>query len=203
MTKWAADVTPDKAWPDYPRPQLVREKWLNLNGLWEYTIADAKGPSARGQILVPFPIESALSGVAKPLNPAATLTYRRTFTIPKDWTGLHFLLHFGAVDWKAVVRVNGKYIGEHTGGYDPFTFDVTDAAKTGDNEIIVEVNDPTDTAGQPIGKQRLKPESIWYTATSGIWQTPWLELGGSQDRSPRCVAAPSTPPPTRTPALCA
>jgi Glycosyl hydrolases family 2, sugar binding domain/Glycosyl hydrolases family 2, TIM barrel domain/Glycosyl hydrolases family 2 len=175
MTKWAADVSPDKAWPEYPRPQMVRERWMNLNGLWGYTVTAPGKPEGRGQILVPFPFESALSGVAKPLDPAATLTYRRSFTLPRDWSGQNVLLHFGAVDWKAKVSVNGQQVGEHTGGYDPFFFDITKALRDGPNEIMVEVADPTDSAAQPIGKQRLKPESIWYTSTSGIWQTVWLE----------------------------
>jgi hypothetical protein len=176
MTKWAADVAPDKAWPEYPRPQLVRDKWLNLNGLWDYAIAAPDQPKPKsGKILVPYPIESALSGVATPLHPQDTLTYSRSFELPKDWSGQRVLLHFGAVDWMAEVSINNKPVGEHTGGYDPFTFDITDALREGSNAITVEVTDPTDTIAHPIGKQRLKPESIWYTSTSGIWQTVWLE----------------------------
>jgi hypothetical protein len=192
MTKWAADVSPDKVWPEYPRPQMVRGEWLSLNGLWDYNLSGLKSEH-EGKILVPFPIESALSGVAKPLGPIQLLTYKRSFTIPAEWKGRRLLLHFGAADWKAVVRVNGKYIGQHTGGYDPFTFDVTHAATPGTNEIIVEVNDPTDSAGQPIGKQRLTPEGIWYTATSGLWQTVWIEPVPAEGiQSLRASADPNT-----------
>jgi hypothetical protein len=176
MTKWAADVSPDKVWPEYPRPQMVREQWQNLNGLWDYTLAGPKSAETKGRILVPFPIESALSGVGRAVTPDMTLSYARQFTIPEGWTGQRVLLHFGAVDWKATVSVNGRQVGTHTGGYDPFFFDITDALKPGDsNTLTVEVTDPTDQSAHPIGKQRLKPESIWYTATTGIWQTVWLE----------------------------
>jgi hypothetical protein len=177
MTRWAADVSPDKAWPEYPRPQMVREKWMNLNGLWGYTVtgSDAAQPAAKGTILVPFPIESALSGVGRPLEPTQTLEYQRTFHIPDDWKGQRVLLHIGACDWATTVRLNGAAVGEHKGGYDPFTFDLTAALKPGDNQLSVSVTDPTDTGGQPRGKQWLTPHSIWYTRTSGIWQTVWLE----------------------------
>jgi len=177
-TKWAKDVSPDKVLPEYPRPQMVRKDWQNLNGLWQLAFAK-KGEEAPigkdlgDQILVPFPVESALSGIMKHSD---RLWYRRTFSVPKDWAGKRLLLHFGAVDWEATVWVNGKKQGVHRGGYDPFTFDITDALKEkGDQELIVGVFDPTDKGMQPRGKQVLKPEGIYYTPTSGIWQTVWLE----------------------------
>lgn len=176
-TRWSKDVSPEKAWPDYPRPQMVRTEWTNLNGLWQYAIRPAnadKPANWDGEILVPFPVESALSGVKKAVNPAQTLWYRRTFTSTLK-TGERLLLHFGAVDWQCTVWVNGKQVGEHAGGYEPFTFDITDALHAGENEVIVSVNDPTDSGTQPHGKQYLKPRGIWYTAVTGIWQTVWLE----------------------------
>jgi hypothetical protein len=177
-TRWAKDVTPDRVHPEYPRPQMVRKDWLNLNGLWQYAFAKAGdapplGQDLSGRILVPFPVESALSGVMKH---ADRLWYRRTFTLPEGWDGKHVLLHFGAVDWEATVWVNGKKLGSHRGGYDGFSFDITDALKMGgDQEVVVGVWDPTDAGTQPRGKQVRKPEGIWYTPTTGIWQTVWLE----------------------------
>jgi hypothetical protein len=178
-TRWAKDVSPDNALPEYPRPQMVRKAWKNLNGLWDYAISgkDASGyPGPEGKILVPYPLESALSGVMKPLKPDQLLWCRRTFEVPKDWTGERVLLHFGAVDWQATVWVNGKEVAAHRGGYDAFTVDITDALKpSGPQELLVRVFDPTDTGGYPLGKQILHPGGICYTATSGIWQTVWLE----------------------------
>jgi hypothetical protein len=179
MTKWAKDVTPDKVHPEYPRPQMVRKDWQNLNGLWDYAVTakDADAPKKyQGRILVPFPIESALSGVMKRVDEKSHLWYHRTFSIPKGWAGKRVLLHFGAVDWEATVWVNGKKLGEHRGGYDAFSFDITDALKKdGEQELIVGVYDPSDGGTQPRGKQVRKPEGIWYTPTTGIWQTVWLE----------------------------
>jgi hypothetical protein len=179
MTRWAKEVSPSNAHPEYPRPQMVREQWLNLNGLWDYAIADATAsqPSQfNGQILVPFPIESALSGVMKPLSENQRLWYHRTFSLPEGWQGQNILLHFGAVDWETTVWVNGKELGHHRGGYDGFSFDATSALKpSGDQEIVVGVTDPTDAGTQPRGKQVRHPQGIWYTSTSGIWQTVWLE----------------------------
>jgi len=178
-TRWAKDVTPANAWPEYPRPQMVRHDWQNLNGLWDYAITDsgAATPTAfDGKILVPFPVESQLSGVRRAVTPAQRLWYHRTFTVPHAWRSGRVLLHFGAVDWDATVFVNGREVGEHKGGYDPFTFDVTDALTSGARQqVVVSVWDPTDQGGQPRGKQVLHPHSIWYTAVTGIWQTVWLE----------------------------
>ena len=176
MTRWARDVDPGASLPEYPRPQLVRPDWLNLNGLWSYAVTPGEPPVAyQGRILVPFPIESSLSGVGRALHPHETLWYERTFVVPPAWASRHVLLHFGAVDWLAVVSLNGKLLGEHRGGYLPFSFDISSFLIEGANELVVQVQDPTDTSSQPRGKQTLKPGGILYTAVSGIWQTVWLE----------------------------
>ena len=179
MTRWAKDVSPQNALPEYPRPQLKRADWLNLNGLWDYAIADkdASRPAAwDGRILVPYPLESALSGVMKRLGENQRLWYRRTFQVPDAWIGKQVLLHFGAVDWEATVWVNRQEVGRHRGGYDAFKFDMTTALKPGaEQEIVVAVWDPTDAGYQPRGKQIRNPHGIWYTPTSGIWQTVWIE----------------------------
>ena len=181
MTKWAKDVSPDKVHPEYPRPQMVRENWTNLNGLWGYAIrpaAETQQPTKYdGQILVPFPIESALSGVMKRVVPDQKLWYARGLDARKPADGGRVLLHFGAVDWQCEVFVNGQFVGKHTGGYDPFTFDITKALTTGKQlqALVVAVSDPTDANWQPRGKQVNEPKGIWYTPTTGIWQTVWLE----------------------------
>ncbi len=178
LTRWTSQVNPECPLPEYPRPQMAREHWLNLNGLWDYTITDHSATTIDhwdGQILVPFAIESALSGVKKPLLPSQQLWYRRAFSIPRAWSGSRILLHFGAVDFEAEVWVNETLIGSHRGGYLPFTFDITGALKPGENRLTVSVWDPTDAEQQERGKQLLKPYGIWYTAVSGIWQTVWLE----------------------------
>ena len=183
LTRWAKEASPKNAHPEYPRPQMVRNDWCNLNGLWQYAIRPkdsgkpAGGPKGYdGQILVPFPIESALSGVMKAVGQDNRLWYRRTFETPRKWAGRRILLHFGAVDWDATVWVNGKQVGDHRGGYDPFTFDITDALKdAGPQELVVSVWDPTDAGTQPRGKQVAEPRGIWYTAVTGIWRTVWLE----------------------------
>ena len=179
VTRWAAEVNPENCWPEYPRPQLRRPEWLNLNGLWEIAIvpADAAKPADfPQQILVPFPIESRLGRLQKTLTPEDRAWYRRSFRVPEGWEGQRVLLHFGAVDWSAEAWINGKSVGTHQGGYTAFTFDVTDALAWGqDNELIVSVADPTRHRPQPRGKQQLRPEGIWYTPVSGLWQTVWLE----------------------------
>ncbi|SDF02018.1 glycoside hydrolase family 2 protein [Chitinophaga filiformis] len=178
QTRWAKDVNPQNVLPEYPRPQMVRNEWQNLNGLWQYAITpkDAAKPTQfDGQILVPFPLESALSGVKKALQPTQRLWYKRTITKPDITGDKRVLLHFGAVDWQATVYINGKEIGGHTGGYQNFSFDITNALKDGNNELEVSVFDPTDQGINPHGKQVLNPQNIMYTASSGIWQTVWME----------------------------
>ncbi|MEX0613064.1 MAG: sugar-binding domain-containing protein, partial [Pirellulales bacterium] len=178
-TRWTGDVSPDNVWLEYPRPQMARDEWTNLNGLWQYAIVprETERPAEwQGDILVPFAVESVLSGVAKPVMREERLWYRRTFTRPALAEGQRWLLHFGAVDWEATVWVNDRLVGEHRGGYDPFSFDITDQlSEEIEQEIVVAVWDPTDTSYQPRGKQVLKPTGIWYTAVTGIWQTVWLE----------------------------
>ncbi len=177
-TPWTALVKADQPLPEYPRPQMARKDWTNLNGLWDFAILPARDsvPSQyQGRILVPFPVESALSGVKQTLTPDQRLWYHRTFPTPAV-KGKRLLLHFGAVDWRAEVWVNGKSAGKHEGGYDPFTFDITgDLKPQGANELVVAVWDPTDAGPQPRGKQLRNPNGIWYTPVSGIWQTVWLE----------------------------
>jgi hypothetical protein len=181
MTKWAKDVTPDRVHPEYPRPQMVRKDWMNLNGLWQFEIGKESdkipfGKTLSKRILVPFPVESALSGVMQRLEDNDYLWYRRTFKVPESWKGKRTLLHLGAVDWQTTVLVNGEVVGKHVGGYDAFSMDITDALKKdGEQELIVGVSDPTDGGTQPRGKQVRKPQGIYYTPTSGIWQTVWLE----------------------------
>ncbi len=178
MTRWAIEVDPDAPLPEYPRPQMVRPDWRNLNGLWDYAVTskDAARPEAfDGRILVPFAIETALSGVKRPLLPDERLWYRRPFHVPAEWAEQRILLHFEAVDWRCVCYVNGNEVGGHTGGYVPFHFDIADHLVEGENELIVAVWDPTDTHWQQKGKQVLDPGTIYYTATSGVWQTVWLE----------------------------
>jgi hypothetical protein len=177
-TPWTAQVSPANDYPSYPRPELTRAAWESLNGVWQFARAVRGEPPPIGtnlaqRILVPFPMESALSGIRAHSDYSF---YRRTFTIPSAWSGQHVLLHFGAVDWQARVWVNGQLIGTHDGGYDPFTMDITSAlAPAGVQEIVVGVWAPVDGGGEPIGKQRRAPRRVFYTASSGIWQTPWLE----------------------------
>jgi len=178
MTRWSETVTPENAWREYPRPQMVRTDWVNLNGLWQYAITarEAGRPAAfDGEILVPYPLESALSGVHRQLTPDERLWYRRTFRLPLAWQGQRILLHFGAVDWETTVWINGVELGAHHGGYLPFQYDITPHLQDGDNELLVAVWDPTDASWQSRGKQVRRPRSIWYTPISGIWQTVWLE----------------------------
>ena len=180
VTPWADKVDPKAPLPQYPRPQLFRENnWKNLNGLWSYAIVkrgEAEPSKYNGEILVPFAIESALSGVGKTVGADSVLWYKNTITIPSSMNNKEVLLHFGAVDWQAEVFVNGKSAGKHEGGFDPFTFNITSLLKKGAaQEIKVRVWDPTDKGPQPRGKQVVKPEGIWYTPVTGIWQTVWLE----------------------------
>lgn len=179
MTRWAKDVDPARPLPEYPRPQMVRTAWQNLNGLWQFEITpkDAPPPSQFAQqILVPFPVESALSGIKKRVEPKDRLWYRRTFSVPEAWRHGRVLMHFAAVDWETELWVNGHLIGRHQGGYDPFVFDVTEALQPGaEQTLVVDVWDPTNEGGQPVGKQTLNPGGIFYTATSGIWGTVWVE----------------------------
>ncbi len=176
VTRWAKEVTPQNAWAEYPRPQLERKDWKNLNGLWDYAVmskASAKPTDWQGKILVPFAIESTLSGVGKPFLPDQALWYRRVVALePKS--DRRVLLNFEAVDYHASVWVNGQSVGEHIGGNTAFSFDITGALKKGDNEIVVRVLDETGGI-QLFGKQTLKPGGIFYNAVSGIWQTVWLE----------------------------
>jgi len=157
---------------------MVRQDWANLNGLWDYAIRpkdEGQPQQWDGHIRVPFPVESALSGVMKRVGAENRLWYRRTFELP-SWTAARILLNFGAVDWEAAIWVNGRESGLHRGGYDPFTFDITDAIRpSGQQELVVSVWDPTDSGYQPRGKQVKNPKSIWYTPTTGIWQTVWIE----------------------------
>jgi beta-galactosidase/beta-glucuronidase len=178
-TQWAEKINPQQVLPEYPRPLIERSQWSNLNGLWEYAITPcgaAEPASFDGQILVPFCIESSLSGVMKEVGDRNELWYKREFTLPSGWKGKNVVLNFGAVDWKADVFVNDVQIGSHKGGYTPFSFDVTPflAGKT-KHKLVVRVWDPTDRGFQPRGKQVNNPEGIWYTPVTGIWQTVWLE----------------------------
>lgn len=183
MTPWAAKVDPANVLSEYPRPQMVRENWINLNGLWDYAIkekSEATPTSYDGKILVPFAVESALSGVGKMVGKDNMLWYKQSITVPKNFKGKNVLLHFGAVDWKCDVFVNGTKVGSHQGGYDPFYFDVTSALKkSGTQELVVSVWDPTDDGPAPRGKQINKPHGIWYTPVTGIWQTVWMEAVAS------------------------
>lgn len=178
MTVWGENLDPADVLSEYPRPQLEREEWMNLNGLWEYAItqADMEPEKMEGYILVPFAVESALSGVGRAVTENDALWYEREFVVPEDWAGQRVLLHFGAVDWKAEVYVDGVFVGEHTGGYAPFSFDITDSLNDRKkHNLKVKVTDRTDKWFQPRGKQVSNPEGIWYTAVTGIWQTVWME----------------------------
>ncbi|WP_328360183.1 glycoside hydrolase family 2 [Mycobacterium sp. NBC_00419] len=180
-TPWTKLVGPDNALPDYPRPQMARSAWLNLNGVWGYTGRSARAalpapppPGAyREQILVPYPPESALSGIARHDD---EMWYRKVFTLPTSWRGRHVLLHFGAVDQIATVWVNGQQVAHHEGGYTEFSADITRALqRTGSHEIVVRAQDRNEANPFPVGKQRTKPKGLFYTGASGIWQTAWLE----------------------------
>ena len=181
-TPWTGQVSPANALPDYPRPQLTRSRWQNLNGTWQFAEATPgetppTGRDLADRILVPYPVESALSGIHRHVD---HMWYRRTFTVPRSWHGDRLLLHFQAVDYQAAVYVNGVRVATHTGGYDSFTADVTPALRgSGPQEVLVGVDDTTDIAGQPVGKQRQAGDGIFYTPSSGIWQTVWMEPVGA------------------------
>lgn len=178
-TDWGEALNPTQVLPEYPRPQMERKDWQNLNGMWNYAIIRKGSPEPTaydGKILVPFCAESSLSGVMKEVGENKELWYNRNFTIPQEWNGKDILLNFGAVDWKADVFVNDILIGSHTGGFTPFTFNITPYINKGkEQRLSVRVWDPTDKGEQPVGKQRIHPEGIWYTPVTGIWQTVWLE----------------------------
>jgi len=189
MTRWGKTVSPSNVRPEYPRPRFVRKEWKSLNGLWQFAFDDANEGRAAGwasgkafpeRILVPFPFEAALSGIGKGSEVHERIWYRRTFIVPATWRakGRRLLLNFGAVDWEATVYVNGRPVGTHRGGYTPFSFDITDVLTAqGPQELVVAVYDPADPAKdgwQPKGKQ-LGSNGIWYTRTTGLWQTVWLE----------------------------
>ncbi len=178
MTPWAERIDPSAIHQEYPRPQMVRSQWANLNGLWDYAITPLGSEtfSSEGKILVPFAVESALSGVGRRVGDENELWYERTFSVPSSWKGKNVLLHFGAVDWQTDVWVNGFHVGQHKGGYDPFSFDITSFLnKSGKQSLRVKVYDATDQAFQPRGKQVASPGLIWYTPVTGIWQTVWME----------------------------
>ncbi len=187
LTHWAREVGPANAHPEYPRPQLVRPDWLNLNGLWDCALAadsDPSPPTWSRKILVPFPVESALSGVTTNLGDHGKVWYHRSFATPETWRGRRVRLHFGAVNWRCGVQINGREAGQHQGGYDAFTFDVTELLKPGaSNEITVWAVNPLE-GDHPRGKQSRKPEGIFYTASSGI-----CKPSGSS----RCPRRASTP----------
>lgn len=178
MSKFAKDIDVNNVWGEYPRPQMERDQWQNLNGIWQFQplFTDIDGlpsDSYYMKILVPFPVESAISGI---MGNYSRFAYKRTFTIPENWAGKNLLIHFEAVDFECEVFVNGESVGTHKGGYDPFSFDVTDKLKAGgEQELVVKVYDPTDLGGQPRGKQTLSPGGIMYTCASGIWQSVWME----------------------------
>ena len=177
-TRWFDEVDRSCPLAEYPRPQLRRSDWLCLNGLWEYAFtSDVRDVPEKfdGTITVPFAPESELSGVCRKLQPHERLWYRRRVTLPESFAGKRCILHFGAVDWQCVVYVNGIVAVEHTGGYCPFSADVTDLLQGGENTIVVRVYDPTDGGWQNRGKQALESHGFWYTGTSGIWQTVWME----------------------------
>lgn len=178
-TQWAEQVNPKSVFPEYPRPLMERLEWQNLNGEWEYAIkpvGEVEPASFDGNILVPFAVESSLSGVQKEVGEKNELWYKRSFTVPAKWKGKDVMLNFGAVDWKAEVFVNDVLVGSHKGGYTPFSFNITPFLKgSGAQKLVVRVWDPSDKGYQPIGKQTSNPQGIWYTSVTGIWQTVWLE----------------------------
>ena len=177
-TPWAETLNPASVHPEYPRPQMIRQEWQSLNGLWDYAVTPSGADefaSIDGQILVPFCLESSLSGVGRKLGADEALWYSKCFSIPRAWKKKNIILHFDAVDWSAEIFVNGQRVGSHTGGYTAFAFDITPYLKNGKQNVTVKVLDATDNDFQPRGKQISHPEGIWYTAVSGIWQSVWIE----------------------------
>ena len=178
LTPWGEVLDREHPLPEYPRPQLRRQSYLNLNGIWEYAITKAPEKPAlmQGEIIVPFSPEAPLSGVGHILQPDEYLWYRRTISLPEEFKqDCRVLLHFGAVDQCCTVWLNGEELGRHIGGYLPFTFELTDHLSSDPFTLELCVTDPTDTGFLSRGKQRLKHAGIWYTPQSGIWQTVWLE----------------------------
>ncbi len=177
-TRWADQVDPENVLPEYPVPQFERKDWLNLNGLWNYAITPYEQFDCNeyeGEILVPYGVESPISGVMRVLTENDRLWYNRKFTVPAEWSGKRIILHFGAIDWESEIFVNGKSVASHRGGYTPIKADITDCLVAGENDLKVKVYDPTDHGWQDRGKQSLTTHGFWYQPTSGIWQTVWLE----------------------------
>ncbi|MDD4755559.1 MAG: glycoside hydrolase family 2 TIM barrel-domain containing protein [Prolixibacteraceae bacterium] len=177
-TAWAEKIDTSDPLPEYPRPQLAREQWINLNGLWNFTIVEKnsnKPETFDGNILVPYPVESALSGVQERVGENRELWYKRSFTVPAAWKDKNIVLNFGAVDWQADVWINDIKVGSHKGGYTPFSFNITPFLVKGEQKLLVKAWDPSDKGNQPRGKQVENPHGIWYTPVTGIWQTVWIE----------------------------
>ncbi|MDE7473069.1 MAG: beta-galactosidase [Muribaculaceae bacterium] len=186
-TRWADDVDPDNVLPEYPRPLMQRDEWVNLNGLWDYAIAPATSGVndaifTGSQILVPFAIESSLSGVCMPLESGNAIWYKKEIEIPAEWSGRNVILHIGAADYEATVYANGtsarQQLVNHKGGHTSFDADLTNRIQNGKVTVYIKVVDPTDEGAQPVGKQRRYPSGngdIYYTSTSGIWQSVWME----------------------------
>ncbi|MDH3644188.1 MAG: glycoside hydrolase family 2, partial [Gammaproteobacteria bacterium] len=176
MTTWGETLSADNVWPEYPRPQMVRTGWQNLNGYWHYAVRPQHEPqptSWDGEILVPFCIESALSGVRRRFEPTERLWYRRSVVV--DRPDERTIIHLGAVDHHCAIWLNGAFVGAHSGGFDAFSLDLTLFLRSGGNELVIAVDDPSSSGEQPRGKQHLRPQGIWYTPVTGIWQTVWLE----------------------------
>lgn len=184
MSKWAKTVNPENAWQEYPRPQFERTQWKNLNGLWDYAILKTNQIQPKryqGKILVPFSFESPLSGIGKKISPEDKMWYRKSFELPKNWSGKDVVIHFEAVDYKCAVWVNDILVGSHKGGFDRFSFNITPYLKSnGQQKIVLAVEDATNFSSQPRGKQQINPSGIYYTPVSGIWQTVWLEAVSSE-----------------------